>query len=233
MSTELTTLNDLINLPITTSLASLAKYQVPEWLQRIQLISKGKYVDQQKIAPGNYGVPQAGEGDEILDLSSSIDVIPFAIRDKALDMNEDPPIVVYDSDSDLFKNIQARSEEKDSGCMWGPVFLVFERVTGQFYELYFGSKSSRREAGKIAPFLPITNKQAEIFGLKPQIPRPLTLTSKYIKSGKFAWHVPVVSACSTPFTNLPQVQKIESQIIKFMGTKPTNAEVVSEEVRDR
>ena len=50
-----------------------------EYLPRIQLISKGKYVDTGKIAPGRWGIPLPG-GEDITDLGPSIDVIPFWAR---------------------------------------------------------------------------------------------------------------------------------------------------------
>ena len=111
-----------------------------DFLPRIQLVTKGKYVDLGKIKPGHYGVPQ-GE-DEILDLGESIDILPLAVRNKALDTNSDPPVAVYDTNDPLYTEIRERAGEKDSGCMYGPSFLVYERDTGEFYELFLGDRKS-------------------------------------------------------------------------------------------
>jgi len=194
-------------------------------------VTKGKYVDKQKIAPGHYGVPQ--DEDEIQDLGASIDVIPFAVRDKALDTTEDPPVCVYDATDEVFEDIVERSGEKDSGCMWGPSFLIYERNTGRFYEFFLGSKSARREAGKFGPFLPVSEQQAKAFNMKAQPPKAMTLRSKYIERGKYAWHIPVISQCSTPFDNLPSIELINSEIEKFLNPKEGNVEMAGEGGRDR
>ena len=52
-------------------------------------------------------------------------------------------IVCHDHESDEFKRIAAKSLEKESHCMYGPSFLVFERSSGRFLEFFCGSKSTR------------------------------------------------------------------------------------------
>ena len=122
-----------------------------DFLPRIQLITKGKYVDTGKIAPGHYGVPQAG-GEEIQDLGESIDLIPWAFRPKAMDVSDREAIVTsFDVNDDEFKRIQGAP--KDSGCMWGPVFLVYERTTGKFYEMFW-SKQERTTGSPEGPAFP-------------------------------------------------------------------------------
>jgi hypothetical protein len=235
MSNELTTdLASLTNLPVSVTAArtNLAKRATEtEWLQRIQLVTKGKYVELDKIRSGHYGVPL--KEDEIQDLGDSIDILPLAVRDKALDTTEDPPLTNYDASSAIFQDIEERSSEKDSGCMWGPSFLVFERNTGKFYEFFCGNKSARAEAGKFEPFLPISEAEAEQFGCDPKGPDPITLTAKHIRRPRFSWHVPEVHECSTPFTNLPPVERIVQEIQKFLNPKTQDAELVEEGERSR
>ena len=125
--------------------------QATEFLPRIQLITKGKYVDTGKIAPGHWGVPQPG-GEDIIDLGDKIDVIPMDGRTKALDVSDKENIIsVYDGKDPEFQRI--KNAPKNTGCMWGPSYLVIERSTGKLYELYFSNKSGRQEANKIKPFL--------------------------------------------------------------------------------
>ena len=82
-----------VDLTTSTELAELTKGT--DFLQRMQLVTKGKYVDTQKIQPGRYGVPQPG-GEEIVDLGESVDIFPLAVRPKALDMRDrDAIIAVY------------------------------------------------------------------------------------------------------------------------------------------
>lgn len=204
-----------------------------EFLDRIQLYTKGQYVDRGLIKPGRYGVPK-GE-DQIDDLGEEIDVIPFCCRPKALDLQDHDAIVTsYEPETELFQTIKARAGETNSGCMYGPTFLVFERNTGKFYELFCGTKSMRNEAGKIGLFLPLSEMAAETIQVKTGKPvqahGPLscTLRIKYVKKGNWGWHVPVAGQCSTPFTNLPTLDVIAAEITRFMGIKGSMIEKVEE-----
>jgi len=168
-----------------------------EFLPRIQLITKGKYVDTGKIKPGHWGVPQTG-GEEIEDLGEVIDIIPLDYRPKALDVSDKEAIItVYDVKDPEFQRI--KKAPKNSGCMWGPSFLVLERSTGLLYELFFGNKSGRAEADKMKPFLP----QAANKG----VPSPARLKIHYKKGPDYGWHVPVIIKCSEPFS--PEQIKVD------------------------
>lgn len=229
MSTDLA---KMTSLPVSAAATSLAQYSgESEFLERIQLVTKGKFVDKGKIKPGHYGVP-AGE-DEIVDLGDAVDILPLAVRDKALDTTEDPPLAVFDPGDPVYVEIVERAGEKDSGCMYGPSFLVFERNTGKFYEFFCGNKSGRMEAGKFAPFLPVSEEQAKEYKIKAQGPQPLTLRAKYIERPRYSWHAPKVTKCSTPFTNLPPVEQVVAEINKFLNPKKADVEQAEEGGRDR
>ena len=186
-----------------------------DFLPRIQLVTKGKYVDEGKIKPGRWGVPLPG-GDDIEDLGDKIDIVPFVYRPKALDVSDRDAIVsVYDVEDPEFQRI--KSAPKNSGCMWGPSFLVLERSTGKLYELFFGNKSGRNEAGKLKPFL---LEQA-----------PASLSIRYKKTPEYGWHVPVITKCSEPFdaaTIKVTPEDIEGEIEKFLNPEK-GAEKVDEE----
>ena len=229
MSNELATLTTL---PVSAPKTDLTKYGgETEFLKRVQLVTKGKYVDKGKIAPGHYGVPEGD--DDITDLGESIDVLPLAVRDKALDTTEDPPLAVFDADDEVFQDIVDRAGEKDSGCMYGPSFLLFERNSGQFFEFFCGNKSGRMEAGKFAQYLPVSEEQAKANGVEAHGPLPLTLRAKYIERPRYSWHAPQVTKCSTPFTNLPPVENIVEEINKFLNPKVQDVEQAEEGGRDR
>jgi len=192
-----------------------------EFLSRLQLYTKGKAIDKGLIKPGHYGIPVSEE--EITDLGDSIDLLVIARRPKAIDMTDkEAIIVVHDSNSPEFQRIAAQSAEKESHCMYGPSFLVFERNTGKFYEFFCGSKSTRTEAKKIYPFLPLTQADIDARGLKDveaHGPLPMTLKSRYVEKGSFSWHVPVVQKCSVPFKNEPAVEALVKEIGKFLTFK--------------
>lgn len=187
-----------------------------DFLQRIQLVTKGKYVDEGKIAPGRWGVPQVGS-DEVEDLGDKIDIIPLDYRPKALDVSDrDAIISVYDTNDPEFQRI--KTAPKNTGCMWGPSFLVLERSTGKLFELFFGNKSGRNEAGKLRPFLKDRS--------------PCTLGIRYKKTKDYGWHVPVVTKCSEPFDSAAvkvTSEDITQAIEKFRNPVAEQVEKVSEE----
>ncbi len=237
MSNELTTVN-LEQLPAvgvnaaSDLLCELTKSS--EFFDRIQLYSKGSAIDKDLIRPGHWGVPSGEES--IQDLGTEIDILPLVCRAKALDLSDRDAIVTnYDPTSEAFRSIKERAAIQNSGCMYGLTFLVFERSTGRFYELFCGvNKSMRMESKKITVFLPLTETDATSLEEKDGVKReahsslPCTLKTKYVTKRNYGWHVPVCVQCSTPFTNLPPVERIQAEINKFMNLSNTEVEKVEE-----
>ncbi len=212
-----------------TALATLAMQTA--FLPRLQLVTKGKYVDQQKIVAGHYGVPQQG-GDEIRDLGPEIDLLILNVRMKALDISDKENIIAnYEPDSVEFQRIKTASEVKDSGCLYGPTFLVFERGSGAFYEFFCGSVSLQIAAPSLVPFLPVSQEKAERLGTEAHGPLPVTLKARYVKKPKWGWHVPVITACSEPFTNLPPLSVLTMEVQKFANAKSTETVEVNQRAR--
>ena len=141
-------------------------------------------------------------------------------------------IANYDPDSDEFKRIAAKSLEKESHCMYGPSFLVFERSRGLFLEFFCGNKSSRSEAKKVYSYLPLTQADIDakaatgndVSNLQPHGPLPLTLKSRLVEKGTYSWHVPVVTKCSTAFTNFPKQDRVNKEIGAFLNVKDNGVE---------
>lgn len=206
-----------------------------DFLGRMQLYTKGKAINRGLIPPGHYGVPESGE--DITDLGDSVDILPLARRPKAMDLSDKEAIIVsYDVNSEEFQQIEAMANEKDSSCMYGPSFLVYERSTGRFFEFFCGSKSSRGESKKLFPFLPLTTKDIELRGLtdqEPHGPIPATLKVKLVEKGTFSWHAPAIVKCSTPFSNLPAMEVIVKEIEKFTSAKGSSVERVAEDTGKR
>src|SRR5208337_1969725 len=220
---------DLSQLPSTqvgTDDQFLELAKSSEFISRLQLFTKGKAINKGLVRPGCYGIPESDE--EVKDLGNEITIIPLARRPKAIDMTDtDAVIVNYDPESEEFKRISAQSLEKESHCMYGPSFLVIEESTGRFLEFFCGSKSTRSEAKKIYPFLPLSAADIEhqkaagndVTGLKPHSPLPLTLKSRLVEKGTYSWHVPVVIKCTAAFTRIPTIEKIVAEINKFVNCK--------------
>ena len=183
-----------------------------KFLPRIQLNTKGKYIDTGKAKPGVWIVPN---GDECETLGETIDVLPLASRNKALDMSDTNNIIsVFDTEDEEYQRI--KKAPKGSHCMWGLSFLVIERSTGALYELYFGNASGRAESDKLKPFLGRGERQ----------PRVATLGIKYRKTPEFSYHVPVVTKCSEPLTEGPDMKTIAEEKEKFLN--PPKPEVEAE-----
>lgn len=207
-----------------------------DFLSRIQLYTKGKAIDTGAIRPGRWGIPESGGA--IADLGDTINVLPLARRPKAIDMSDESAVIaVYDEASDEFKRIAAASAEQGSHCQFGVSFLVFEDSTGGFYEVFFGNKSSRPEAKKLYPYLPLTQADidrraaagADVGNLTPHGPQPVTLKIRLASNKKGSWHVPLVLKSSSPFSaKLPDMKAVAAQITRFVTVKDGGVERVQE-----
>ena len=206
-----------------------------DYIGRMQLFTKSKANMKGLIPSGHYGIPESDE--EIIDLGPTVDLLPLARRPKAIDMTDMEALVIsYDMESEEFKRIAAKSAESDSHCQYGPSFLVYERSTKRFLEFFCGNKSSRIEAKKLFPFLPLSqadiNAKAEngngVGDLKPHGPIPVTLKTKVAENRKGTWHVPVVVMCASPFTSLPSDDVIRREIVKFLTIKDNGVEKVQD-----
>lgn len=192
------------------------------FLGRLQLYSKNAQVTKGLIGAGHYGIPETG--DDVTDLGKSVDLLVLARKPKAIDMNDKQAIITsYDMGSADFQRIQSKADGiKDSKCMYGPSFLVFERTTCRFLEFFCGTKSTRTEAGKMFPYLPSAANNYS--------PSPLTLECAFVEKGSYTWHVPVVKPCSTAFDTVPDAAVIMREINKFLTVK-ADVEVVQDDGR--
>lgn len=167
----------------------------------------GKYLPRLSLLTSNSKACKAGEfpvnnyalttGDINVDLGKEVDVLVIAWRPKAIEMGE-AVITVYDTNSPEWTRISEKSETKDSGCMYGPEFLVYVPSKKKFATFFLGSKSSRKEAPAVKAFLQ----------------GAATLKSKKIETPKYTWFCPQAVACSTPF-DIPAMEDIKAELEKF------------------
>lgn len=200
-----------------------------DFLGRLQLFSKGSAINRGKVTPGTWGIP---DGEEVVVLGKTVDCIPYARRPKAIDLSDTEAIVTnYEMESDEFKRIAAESMQQDSGCMYGPSFLIYERSTGRFLEWFCGTKSTRSEAKKIYPFLILRDEdivERGLEGVEAHGPLPFTMENRLVEKKRYSWHVPVVIRCSTPFTREPTVEKIVFEMKRFLNPTDAGVEKVDE-----
>lgn len=206
-----------------------------EYLQRLQLISKGKYVDSRQAQGGDYAV--IIDSDTCKSLGDTVDLLVLERRHKAIDMSDTNNILVsHDPTSELYSTIRANSSVKDSGCQYGVEFLVAERSTAKLYAFFFGTKSLRRVLQTMYGYMALTADQIKarkLEGVKPHPPLPVTLTTKNVRQKTYSWFVPEFQDCSTPFNSeqLPAPEKIKEEIIKFRT--PDKDDVVKDERKGR
>lgn len=148
------------------------------------------------------------------DLGSKVDVLVCAWRPMALETGNSI-VSVYDKDSDIFKSIQDRSSDKDSGCMWGFQFLLWVPAASQFATFFCGSKTARRAAPSI----------------KALMKKAATLGSTKIDNGTYTWFGPTCGECSTPF-DMPIAVEFSERMEAFNNPPEDNTEL-SEETSDR
>ena len=149
------------------------------------------------------------------DVGEAVDILVIAWRPKALEIG-DEVISCFDPKNTEFVRIQEKSAEANSGCMYGPEFLVWVPAEKDFATFFCGSKSSRREAPSILAYLQ----------------KPATLKSRFVETKKFKWWTPAVFGCSTPF-DTPNLDKLKAVVEKFNNPPATEVEVVEQGGGDR
>lgn len=167
-----------------------------QYFPRLQLMSSQSAVVQEgKIPGGHYALVK---DKALTDVGGEVDVLVLAWRPKALQTIGDSVIVVFKPDHSEFVRISEESANQDSGCMFGPEFLVWVAEKESYATFFMASKTARREAPN----------------LKALIGSPATLGHKVIKSKKFTWIGPTAKQCSAPLS-FPSIDEIKEQIAQF------------------
>lgn len=193
------------------SLAIFESISATKYLPRIQLFSaKSQVVSEGKFPMNHYGI--VINKNTVIDLGEQVDVLPLAWRPKALDTNNDTPIAAYDHTSPEFLRIQEASGTPNSGCMYGPEFLLWVPSKSKFASFMMGTISARIESTQM---MPLMRKGA-------------TLKSKWVKNQRYGWQTPVILPCSS-ISDLPDEEELKRQVHQFENPPKTETE---EEVPD-
>lgn len=161
------------------------------------------------VQPGHYGIV-AVKGQPIIQLTNSVDVFILIWRPKALDLSN-PGVVlsVFDVKDPRFADITAKSDEKDSMCMFGPEFLLWVPKVGKWATYFAGNKTARRESVTV----------------KSMLGKFVTFKSHLITKGTYKWHGPQTFECTTPY-DLPPMAEIHEEAERFNNPDPSVEEVV-------
>ena len=180
------------------------------FLPRIQLFGGNSGACKEgKIGIGRYGLVKSKE--QIIDLGAEVDVLPIAWRPKAMRIAGDNILTVFKPGNPEFGKIMAGSEVQNSGCMFGPEYMLWIPSVHELATFFMSSKTARREAPNLQALLAKKS--------------PATLKAKLIKTEKFIWHGPVVTICSTPF-DLPDPAELMEEVQKFTTVPETDVETV-------
>lgn len=192
-----------------------------DFLPRFQLFgAKSDACAEGLIGIGRYGLVK---GDDITDLGDSVDVGVLAQRPKAIRIEGDNVICSYFPEivndvitNPLFKKIVEDARQPDSGCMFGREFLFWVPSANTFALFHANSKTTRREAKKL---LALMGKAA-------------TLRARLIEKGRYKWHGPVITTCSTPI-DPPDEKLLRAEWERFHTPPKDNVEVDNSEERAR
>jgi hypothetical protein len=185
-----------------------------------QVSSSGDFLPRLQLFGGNSDACKKGQiqiahyglvtgKDTIEDLGKEVDVIVICGRPKALRICDDGTIITkFDPNDDQFKKIAEDSAVQDSGCMYGPEFMLFIPDTQRFATFFMSSKTARRSAASV----------------HARLRKAATLKAEFIETKKYSWHGPVCVPCSTPLSP-PSADDIKAAVTKFMSAKESSVEV--------
>lgn len=163
--------------------------------KRFQLFgSSNDATKEGKIGMGHFGIV---DGQELIDAGDSVDCLICDWRPKAMRLG-DEMLVLHDPEDEAFKKIVSEADVKDSGCMFGPEFMLWMPVHG-FVPYFLNNKSSRYEARAMAAL----------------VGKAATIKSVLVKGKEHSWHAPKVKPCSVPFDSLPAEDEFKAEIERF------------------
>lgn len=200
-----------------------------KYLPRLQMFGgNSEPVKEGKVPLASYALVTGK--DVYQPLGSTVDLVAIAWRPKAMDVSGDDVINVHDHTDPEFARIQAASEIQDSGCMFGPEFLLYVPAIKKFATLFMSSKTARREAPAVRERLPIVTVDGRQVYTDDLV--GTTLAVNYIKTTKYSWHAIVVKPCSTPF-DFPEKSAVAEERNKFLNPPKVDIERAPETTTTR
>lgn len=186
-----------------------------EWLPRLQLCgSNTDLVKEGKIGMGKFALVTSAN--KFVELDKEIDILLVAWRAKALDLSGEDIVQTFDAKSDLFSKIKEKAGVKDSGCMYGPEFLVWIPEIKKFGTFFLGSKTARNQSDNMYAYLQAICR----------------LRSTFIKKGGYSWHGFEVLETSETYQP-PEMDEVIEQTEKFLNPPANEVEEAPETGNDR
>jgi len=183
-----------------------------QFMPRLQLMTSNS----EKCKSGDFTTNHYAlvKGSEHLDLGGEVDVLIIVWRPKAMRMG-DQVLVYFDTEHPEFKRIEGDSTKPNSGCMYGPEFLVWIPEAKEFATFFMGSISARNESGSV-----LTN-----------LGQAMTIAAQKIVNPRYTWFAPQAKKCSNPI-QLPAQADFDAAVEKFNNPVQSDIETVDEAVGD-
>lgn len=198
-----------VNLPQQTDIADLVS---SEYLPRLQQMTSNSDKCKSGEFPINHYAFIAGENYE--DLGKQLDVLFLAWQPLAMDTSSGSPLYFYNQNSPNFLKTQQKSGVQDSGCMYGPNFLVWIPQLQKFATFFAGTKSLRRDAAAFDSFL----KQGAF----------CTLEMTQRKTPKYTWFSTAASKCNASYDMPPADEATAKAIKMFQDAKDSEVELADQ-----
>lgn len=187
MSTDLSVLTKDNQIVSTSKYGSESVFtdmaKAGDWLPRVQLNSfSTKAVQRGLLKAGTFTLHISK--DNVQTLGEEFHCIPLSWRPKAVDTNSLQSF--YNPASVAFKKVEEEAKKsRDSGCIFGPEFLLFIPQLNRFAQMMFSNVTMR-------------NRAPLLLGL---MGRSVTISAEVIENKKQQiWHGPVINECTMPLT---------------------------------
>lgn len=194
--------------------SSLAETMKSNFLPRLQLVSKmSKYSEMEPgVKTNNFGLIVSD--DDYQDCGKTVDAMVLSWRQKALSSKEG--LSYYDHKSEEFIEVQERADiEQNSGCMYGPEYLLYIPELDALATFFFGSKSLRYEVKKIHKLY--------------DAGAPVTFFGKKIETkGGDVYYSASVRACASPIAPPEDMERIHKEVKKFNNPTSSSTPVAAE-----
>lgn len=166
-----------------------------------------------KVPIGTYALVRGKDTVSQL-FGESLDLLVVSWRPRAIRFGDKDVKSHYNPQSPAFKQVEIDTTKKDSGCKFGPEYLVYIPSVNEFATFHFNNATMRVAAA----------------GMLPNIGKAVTCRVEYIEKGKDSWHGPIILNCSTPLQFPGDPEEFRQQLIiqrdKF--NNPKEDEVLEE-----
>lgn len=190
--------------------------KVGDYLPYVQVYSgSSKEVKKKEIEMGVFGIRESKNS--LINIGEEFIAFVIAWRPKAMQFQ--PKVLsFFDVESKEFKEIEAKAEEKNSGCGFGPEFLLWLPEYKRFATYFLGNKTGRNEAPNL------------IGPLKDKGPFACIQKAKLIETPDYTWHGPTTLPYDNEF-EMPVLADLQEQLHKF-NNPPVSQEEVAEKSGD-